>query len=87
MERQRLFRCIVCDRQCGTGISILGVHICSQCEAALVASKAESPGYDIYVKSLRTLWRGVFPCKSDKSADHSSQPSLEATVCSDPGTG
>lgn len=90
MERQcSLSQCIVCNRPCATGISILGMHICSQCEAVLVASKAESPGYDMYVKSLRAIWRGVFPFeyRSEKLSDHSSPQSLEATVCSDPAIG
>lgn len=87
MERQCLFKCIICERQCDTGISILGMHICSRCEAALVASKAEGPGYDMYVKSLGVIWRRVLSLEPDRLADNFSSQFLEATTCSDPATG
>lgn len=80
--------CILCESQSGTGISILGTCICPRCEAALVASKATSSGYDIYVKSLRAIWQGVFPLepKPENPADSSQEP-LEAVVCLDSVTG
>ncbi|NMB47119.1 MAG: sigma-G inhibitor, Gin [Firmicutes bacterium] len=69
MERQiSLSCCIICKSQCVSGISILGKCICPQCEAALVASKATSPGYDIYVRSLRTIWQGVSWEKTSQAA-------------------
>lgn len=53
-----------------------------------MASNATSPGYDMYVKSLRAIWQGVFPLemKLEDPADSSQEP-LEAVVCSEPATG
>ncbi|NLJ24854.1 MAG: hypothetical protein GX354_05430 [Firmicutes bacterium] len=89
MERELpLSSCILCESHSATGISILGTYICPQCEAVLVASNATSPGYDMYVKSLRAIWQGVFPLemKLEDPADSSQEP-LEAVVCSEPATG
>lgn len=88
MERELpLSSCILCESQSATGISILGTCICPQCEAVLVASNATSPGYDMYVKSLRAIWRGVFPLKPEPDPADSSQEPLEAIVCLDSATG
>ena len=84
MERGRSFSssCIICKSQAVTGISILGMCICSHCEKALLASKATSPGYDNYVRSLRAIWQGVFPLEleGEESANSFREP-LEAVIC------
>ncbi len=71
-----------------TGICILGVFICSQCEARLVASKATHSGYDKYVERLRVLWQRIFDAdvKAGDSAGLAGK-SMEAVECLEPSTG
>jgi hypothetical protein len=52
-------RCLLCGRIATTGLSIRGRRICPDCEAKLVQSKAGTPGYEQYVRKLRTLWPGA----------------------------
>ncbi len=81
--------CIICQRQCAAGISILGVLICSQCEGELVASKAAQPGYDMYVKRLRALWQRVFDAHAETGSLAGGFPGelMEAVECLEPNTG
>jgi len=69
MERQRgAAECIVCQRRRDSGIWVLGMLICSQCEEKLVESKAADSGYDIYVDRLRVIWQHVFDAEAGASA-------------------
>ena len=90
LERQiDLAECIVCKRPCTTGISVLGWRVCTQCEEALVKSKAHNPGYDMYVASLRAIWRGI--SLNEDLGNGGGEPtevshSWEASVCTNPHT-
>ncbi|NMB24228.1 MAG: hypothetical protein GX986_01700 [Firmicutes bacterium] len=83
--------CIVCKCSREAGISVLGWHVCSECEDALVKSKVHSPGYDMYVESLKTIWRGISLNWHDGLGVGTVEPipvshTWEASICTKPNT-
>lgn len=92
LEKQAKQReCIVCKCVREIGISILGWYVCSQCEDALVKSKVHSPGYDMHMESLKTIWQGISLTEYEGFGIGATPPiavshTWEASRCTKPNT-
>lgn len=51
--------CIGCGEIGSETIVFLDAHLCSSCEARLVASHVDDPQYDHWVGAMKSIWKSL----------------------------
>ncbi|WP_245726293.1 sigma factor G inhibitor Gin [Marininema mesophilum] len=49
-------RCIVCEKECQEGITVLAEFICRDCEAEIVNTDVRDKKYAYFVLQMKNIW-------------------------------
>ncbi|SFS87295.1 Inhibitor of sigma-G Gin [Marininema halotolerans] len=49
-------RCIVCEKECQEGITVLAEFICRDCEAEIVNTDVKDKKYAYFVLQMKNIW-------------------------------